>query len=186
MGRSGSALIIVLIGTVPTLAAELPSRKPGLWEIKMGFENRNAGGPTMRQCIDAATDQAMQSSAGLIAQQTCTKPNVQRTAAGITIDLTCTVGGKAETKHAVVTGSFDSAYTMTVTSQGEGAPAGARTMTMSAQWLGPCAADQKPGDMIMANGVKMNFIEMQRRGGPPGAPGSPGPPGAPNAPFSPR
>jgi hypothetical protein len=59
-------------------------------------------------------------------------------------------------------------------------------MTMSAQWLGPCAADQKPGDMIMANGMKMNIIEMQRRGGQPGTPGSPGPPGAPNAPFPPR
>jgi hypothetical protein len=176
MRRSGTALILVLVGTVPTLAAELPSRKPGLWEIKMGIENRNAAGPTMRQCIDTATDQAMQSSAGVIAQQTCTKPNVQRTATGITIDLTCTVGGKTVTKHAVVTGSFDSAYTMTVATQGEGAPAGGTTMTMSAQWLGPCAADQKPGDMIMANGMKMNIIEMRRRGGVPGAAGAPFPP----------
>jgi hypothetical protein len=173
MGRSGSALIVFLIGAVPTLAAELPSRKPGLWEMKMNVESRGAAGPTMRQCIDAATDQAMQSSAGALAQMTCAKRDVQRTANGITIDSTCTVGGKAVTTHAVVTGSFDSAYTMTVTSQGEGAPAGTRTMTMSAQWLGPCAADQKPGDMIMANGMKMNIIEMQRRGGVPGAPSAP-------------
>jgi hypothetical protein len=189
MTRSGAAFILVLIGAVPAFAAELPSRKPGLWEIKIGFENRNAAGPTMRQCIDAATDQAMQSNAGPIAQATCAKRDVQRTATGITIDSTCTVAGKTANSHAVVTGSFDSAYTMTVTSQGEGLPGGGTTMTVSAQWLGPCAADQKPGDMIMANGLKMNIIEMQRRGGLPGAPGipgTPGAPGAPNAPLPPR
>jgi hypothetical protein len=176
MGRSATALILVLLGTGSTLAAELPSRKPGLWEMKMNVESRGGAGPTMRQCIDAATDQAMQSSAGALAQMTCAKRDVQRTANGITIDSTCTIGGKTATTHAVVTGSFDSAYTMTVTTQGEGAPAGTRTMTMSAQWLGPCAADQKPGDMIMANGMKMNIIEMQRRGGVPGVPGAPLPP----------
>ena len=182
MGRWG-AVILVLIGTAPTLAAELPSRKPGLWEIKIGIENRNAAGPTMRQCIDAATDQAMQSSADQIAQQTCAKRDVQRTANVIIIDSTCTVAGKTATSHAVVTGSFDSSYTMTVTSKGEGLPGGGTTMTVSAQWLGACAADQKPGDMIMANGMKMNIIEMQRRGGQP-APG--GIPGIPNAPIPPR
>jgi hypothetical protein len=28
----------------------------------------------------------------------------------------------------------------------------------------PCAADQKPGDMIMSNRFKMNILEMQKRG----------------------
>ena len=64
----------------------------------------------------------------------------------------------------IVTGSFDSAYTMTVTSQSEAAPNYNMTMTMAAKWLGPCAADQKPGDMIMGNGLKMNILEMQKRG----------------------
>jgi hypothetical protein len=183
MTRLGAAFILILVGAVPTLAAELPSRKPGLWEIKIGIENRNAAGPTMRQCIDAATDQAMQSSAGQIAQQICAKRDVQRTANGIIIDSTCTVAGKTATSHAVVTGSFDSSYTMTVTWKGEGLPGGGTTMTVSAQWFGACAADQKPGDMIMANGMKMNIIEMQRRGGQP-APG--GIPSIPNAPIPPR
>ena len=182
MTRSGAAFILVRTGTVPTLAAELPSRKPGLWEIKIALDNRNGTSPAVRQCIDAATDQAMQSNAGAITQVTCAKRDVQRTATGITIDSTCTVAGKTTTSHAVVTGSFDSAYTMTVTSQGDGTPGGGTTRTISAQWLGPCAADQRPGDMIMSNGMKMNIIEMQRRGGQPG----PGAPGAPNAPFPPR
>jgi Protein of unknown function (DUF3617) len=159
--------VLSLMGVMPALAAELPSRKPGLWELKMNFENRNAPSQTMRQCIDAATDQMMQSSAGPNAQGACSKRDVQRSASTITIDSTCTVGGKTTTSHAVITGSFDSAYNMTVTSDSAAAPGGKSTMTMDAKWLGPCAADQKPGDMIMANGTKINILDMQKRGGPP-------------------
>jgi hypothetical protein len=64
----------------------------------------------------------------------------------------------------VITGSFESAYTMTITTQREGIPA-ARTITIAAKWAGPCAADQKPGDMIMPNGRKVNLTDMQKRAG---------------------
>src|ERR1700730_10735641 len=136
----GAVSFVVLIGVMPALAAELPSRKPGLWEVKMSFENRNAPGQTIQQCIDAATDQAMQSNMGSSSQGACSKRDVQRSANAITIDSTCTFAGKTSTSRAVVTGSFDSAYTMTVTSQSEGAPGASMTMTMSAKWLGPRAA----------------------------------------------
>jgi hypothetical protein len=45
-------------------------------------------------------------------------------------------------------------------------------MAIEAKWLGACKADQKPGDIIMANGMKMNVTDMQRggAGGPPGLP----------------
>src|SRR5882724_7696333 len=56
----GAVSIVVLIGTMPALAAELPSRQAGLWEVKMSFEGRNVPGQTIQQCIDAATDQMMQ------------------------------------------------------------------------------------------------------------------------------
>ncbi len=32
--------------------------------------------------------------------------------------------------------------------------------TMEAKWIGPCKADQKPGDMVMPNGTKVNMLEM--------------------------
>jgi hypothetical protein len=43
---------------------------------------------------------------------------------------------------------------------------------MAVKWIGACAADQKPGDMIMADGRKMNILNAQR----PGMPGVPQPP----------
>ncbi len=82
MGRFGAFSIVVLLGAVPALAAEMPSRKAGLWEVTMSFENRNVPGQSIQQCIDAATDQMMQSSAGPFAQQACSKRDVQRSANG--------------------------------------------------------------------------------------------------------
>jgi hypothetical protein len=164
MGRLGATAILILAGALPAVAAELPTRKAGLWEVKMSFENRNGAGQSIQQCIDPATDQAMQSSTGPLAQAACSRRDIQKSGNTVTIDSTCTVGGKTATSHAVITGSLESAYTMTVTSESDALPGGKMTMTMAAKWLGPCAADQKPGDMIMGNGVKMNILEMQKRG----------------------
>jgi len=163
MGRLVTSAFLILTSALPTLAAELPTRKPGLWEMKTSFPSRSGVAPVMQVCIDASTDQMMQSSAGAFAQGACSKREVQRSGNTITIDSACTLGGKTATAHAVMTGSFDSAYTMTVTSQSESLPGGKMAMTIEAKWLGPCTADQKPGDMIMANGVKMNILEMQKR-----------------------
>jgi len=164
MGRFGAAALLILAGALPAAAAELPTRKAGLWEVKMSFENRNGAGQSIQQCIDPATDQAMQSSAGPLAQAACSKRDIQKSGDTVTIDSTCAVGGKTATSHAVIIGSLQSAYTMTVTSESDALPGGKMTMTMAAKWLGPCAADQKPGDMIMGNGLKMNILDMQKRG----------------------
>jgi hypothetical protein len=166
-----SVLVLIFFAT-PALSAELPSRKAGLWEVQTSFENGKIPAQVVRQCVDTATDQMMQSRAANY-QQECSKRDVQKSAVSTTIDSTCTVGGKTLTSHAVITGSFDSAYTMTVTSQSEGPPAVSRTLTMAAKWIGPCAADQKPGDMIMANGMKINILDAQKRGPPPGVPQPP-------------
>jgi hypothetical protein len=172
MRRIGAALFLLVIGAVPAVAAELPSRKAGLWEI-----TTDAGSQAMKiqQCIDAATDHAMQARGGAAPQGDCSKRDVQKSGNTTTIDSVCTFGGKTRTSHIVITGSFDSEYSMTVTGQTEGQPAG-RTVTLSAKWLGPCAADQRPGDMIMPNGMKMNIQNMQnmQKGMmPPGGAGAP-------------
>jgi hypothetical protein len=166
-----SLLVLAFFPTI-ALAAELPSRKPGLWEVKTSFENGNVPAQVIRQCVDASTDQMMQARSVGSSQRDCSKRDMQRSGNTITIDSTCTVGGKTRTSHVVITGSFDSAYTMTLTSQSEGAPAGSKSMTMAVKWIGACAADQKPGDMIMADGRKINIFNAQR----PGMPGVPQPP----------
>ena len=173
MRTIGAAFVLTMLAAWPAAAADMPTRKPGLWDIKMSFEGR-AGLQAIQQCIDVATDQMLQSGAGPVSRAACSKRDVQRSGNSITIDSACTIGGKATTTHSVITGSFDSAYTMTVTSQSDSAPGGGKTtMTIAAKWLGPCAADQKPGDMIMANGVKTNILNMQKGITSPGSPPPP-------------
>ncbi len=158
-----AAMIVQTVGAPSALAAEQLSRKPGLWEVKTSIGTGNAPARTVRQCIDAATDQMLQSSAGPISAAACKQRNVQQTADQVIVDSSCTVAGKPATAHAVVTGSFDSTYTLAVTAQGAALPGGEMTMTMEGRWLGPCTADQKPGDVIMSNGVKINLPEIEKK-----------------------
>ncbi len=42
-----------------------------------------------------------------------------------------------------------------------GMPDISNNLTIEAKYLGACAADQKPGDIIMAGGRKMNIRDLE-------------------------
>lgn len=162
-------LVTLLPCASPALALDMPARKPGLWELKMEFEGRNLPAQVMRQCVDLETDKLMNMNFGGSNEQACSKQEMSRNGNGITIDSVCKFGEATTTSHAVMTGSFDSAYTVRVTSTRSGGPPlpgmapGAEThMTIAAKWLGPCTAGQKPGDVIMANGMTINVLDLQK------------------------
>jgi hypothetical protein len=163
MRQIATACILAVLWAAPACAADELSRKPGLWEVKTTIDGPNAPVRVVQQCIDAATDQMLQSVAGPLNPATCEGRDTQHAAGVTTIDFKCSVAGKPATAHSVVTGSLDSAYTMTVTAQSESLPNGKIVMTMDGKWLGPCAADQKPGDVVLGDGVKVNVPEMQKR-----------------------
>ena len=171
MNRFCAALMLVFAYEAAALAAELPQRKAGLWEMKTTTTSGRI--MSMQQCVDAQTDQAMQAGASGM-QRSCSKRDLQRSGNTTTIDSVCTVAGKTTTGHTVITGDFDSGYTLVVTTRAEGMPE--RSMNIAAKWLGPCAAGQKPGDTIMPNGMKMNLLDMKKGLGQPGPAGTPGAP----------
>ena len=156
----GMEAIFGLLFAVQAEAADLPARKAGLWEVKTTIDGQGRA-VTVQQCIDAATDQMLQSSAGPFSAPACAGREVKTSDTGMTIDSRCSFNGKAASAHADITGNFDSAYTMTVTAEGSDLPA--VKMTMEGKWLGACTAGQQPGDVIMANGVKVNIPELQKR-----------------------
>jgi len=147
--------------SLPVMAGpvEMPNRKPGLWEVKV-----NAGSQmpamTMQQCTDASTDKDMSSTFSPMAKEMCAKQDMQKTATGLVIDATCTVNGVTSTSHTEITGDFNSAYTVKVATKSNGKIPDAVTM-MEAKWMGACKADQKPGDIVMPGGMKMNIKDMQ-------------------------
>ena len=170
MPRRLLLLAAALTVATPALALDLPKRKPGLWEIKMEFQGHSRlPMQTMRQCTDATSDKLMTYNFGGPAQKTCSEARLQPQRQRIVIDSVCTFGGTTTTSHAVVNGDFNSAYTVEVTSTREGgrpipgvAPGGETHMKIAAQWVGACAAGQRPGDVIMSNGMTMNVLDMQK------------------------
>jgi hypothetical protein len=170
--RSCLALVVLtLLGVAPAAAVDLPTRKAGLWELKMVFEGRNLPIPSMQHCTDPSTDKLMTSSFGNASQETCSKKEINKVGDTMVVDSVCQVGASKVTSHAVVSGDFNSAYTVKVTATREGGPAipgqpagGASVMTVDAKWLGPCKADQKAGDVIMSNGFKMNVVDKSVSG----------------------
>jgi hypothetical protein len=161
------ATLVLVAGNA--LALDLPTRKAGLWELKMVFQGRNLPAQVMKHCTDAATDKLMNMNFGGSNEQHCSKQDMKNVGGTILVDSVCTFGGATITSHAVVTGSFDSAYNVDVTSTREGgppmpgvAPGGQTHMTIDAKWLGVCAAGQKPGDVVMSNGMSMNVLDMQK------------------------
>src|SRR3954470_9928532 len=163
--RLAIAALLCASSGLAASAVDLPTRKAGLWEIKMARSGSPIPNTTMQHCTDEATDKQMTSSYSPMAKDACSKNDVVKTASGYTGDTVCSVAGISMTSHSEVTGDFNSAYTVKVTSHSEGGPSGAprdTTMTLEAKWLGACKPDQKPGDMIMPGGMKMNVKDMEK------------------------
>ena len=161
----------------PAFAIDMPPRKAGLWELTMDFGGRPLPATVMKHCIDAATDKLMNAQFGGAAQEACSKQDVKNSGNTITVDSVCNFGDATTTSHAVMTGNFDSAYTVDVTSTREGGrpipgqtPGAATHMKIAAKYLGACEAGQKPGDIVMPNGMKMNVLELPKMGAPPAPP----------------
>ncbi len=160
-----AATLLAALASLPAQADEMPIRKAGLWELKMV----RAGAPmpemTMQHCTDATTDRDMTNSVSPMARQICAKQQVQKTATGWTSDSVCSLAGVQITSHSEVSGDFESAYTVKTTSHAEAGPKAApreTTSTIEAKWLGPCKADQKPGDIVMPGGFKLNVRDADK------------------------
>ena len=159
-----AACLLALLPAFAAGAVELPIRKAGLWEMKVLRTGSSAPEMTMQHCTDATTDRRMSTSFSP-SKDICSKQDVQKTATGYVTDSVCGVAGTTITSHAEITGDFNSAYTVKSISHSERGPNGAprdSTTTIEAKWLGACKADQKPGDIMMPGGMKMNILELDK------------------------
>jgi uncharacterized protein DUF3617 len=154
----------VLLGAPAARADEMPLRKPGLWEMKIVKTGSVLPEMTMQHCTDETTDKQMSTAFSPVAKETCSKRDIAKTATGYVSDSVCSVGGATMTSHADVTGDFNSAYTVKSTAHSDKGPGGVHdvTSTIEAKWLGPCKPDQKPGDIVMPGGFKMNIKDAEK------------------------
>ena len=160
-------LIFVCIFVGSAGAQDLPSRRAGLWEITMTEEGKKAAPQLMQQCIDAKTDQMMQNFGSSLGAEMCSKQEVKKVGATIVIDAECQMGPMRSVSHSVVSGDFNSNYTVRVTTRMEGLPAAAQAMAggtrvIQARWTGACTPEQRPGDMVLPDGRTMNIMDMKK------------------------
>ena len=156
--------LLALLQVGGAAAVELPVRKAGLWEMKV-LSGGSVPEMTMQQCTDETTDKDMSTAMSPIAKDICSKQDIQKTATGYVTDSVCGVAGMTIKSKAEINGDFNSAYTVKSTSHTEGGVDGAprdSTTTIEAKWLGACKPDQKPGDIMMPGGMKMNVKDMQK------------------------
>jgi hypothetical protein len=159
------ACLVTLWPALDVHAAELPLRKPGLWEMKLVRGGTSLPELTMQHCTDATTDKDMANVSSPLAKEICSKNDLQQTATGYVSDSVCSVAGVSVTTHAEITGDFNSAYTVKSASHSERPVSGLpkdNTTTIEAKWLGACKPDQKPGDIVMPGGFKLNVKDAEK------------------------
>jgi hypothetical protein len=150
----------------PAFADELPRRKAGLWELKMMVGGREAPLQNIQQCTDADTDALMTTNFSGGMGDKCDAPKIGRNGGVYTVESRCRIGGTTVATRAEIAGDFDSAYTIKVTTLDGAARGNDRAMTMQAKWAGPCRPGQRPGDIVMPGGIKINVRELSLGAGP--------------------
>lgn len=152
-----AALVLTSL-SLPTLAQDLPKRKPGLWDLTMQMQGMPGGGMKSQQCVDEKTDAEMQRKAlSGDDKMKCTQTSMKRTAGGFEMESECTsTEGKAFIK-AKSNGDFNSRYTVDTNMRFEPPRHGMQTMqaSVTATHAGACPAGMAPGQMRMG-GMSMN------------------------------
>jgi hypothetical protein len=159
------AWLIVLSPALEARAAELPLRKAGLWEMKLVRGGSPLPEMTMQHCTDATADKDMATASSPLSKEMCSKRDIAPTSTGYVSDSVCTVAGVSMTTHTEITGDFNSAYTVKSTTHSESSVSGLPkdiVTTIEAKWLGACKPDQKPGDIVMPGGFKLNVKDAEK------------------------
>lgn len=145
-------------------STDLPKRKAGQWEVKIAQPGEAP--QVAKLCLDEASDRALYSLGAKAMKGMCSKTDIAVQGKTVVADTVCTlpVVGTHVTSHGVTRFEGDTAYHTESTVRYEPALFGKTggTSTSDGRWIGACAADQRPGDMIMPGGKKLNILDLAR------------------------
>lgn len=144
------------------LPSNLPHRKPGLWVQQIARPGKPA--VTEKICLDEATDAALYKFGIGASNAMCNRMDIRMHGNEMVVDSVCTVprflghGGNTMTGHGVTHFSGNTAY-HTEQATHYDPPLNGKTddtTSIDARWTGPCEAGQKPGDIVLPNGMTVN------------------------------
>lgn len=146
--------------------SDLPARKNGLWEITLHPDRPGPRqGQTVLQCTAAKAEPVMLLSI-VPGQEQCSEVIVTPQAAGgYDIRTVCQVHANTRRTQVTLRGSLQSAYqgTFEVYTTAKLPQSGAERVAFEGRWLGPCKPGQRPGDMVLPNGVTVNVVDDRQR-----------------------
>ena len=167
MIRLAGLLALVTVPAAANAELEMPTRKPGLWEISMSTVGVPSGGKyEMKQCIDESTDAKLLKGGMDMASQMgmqCTKNDMHKDSdQKYSGDSECSFNGVQTKTTTVFSGDFDKAYTGEIKTSYTPAMMGitSSVTTLQAKHAGKCPKDMKPGDMLLPGGMKMNVNDV--------------------------
>ncbi len=88
--------LLTLLPVLDAGAVEMPTRKAGLWEMKMLRSGSQSPEMTMQHCTDETTDKEMSTTFSPMAKEMCSKQDIQKTATGYVTDSVCKVGAHVD------------------------------------------------------------------------------------------
>jgi hypothetical protein len=152
----------------PTPLAALPASRPGLWRESTLRDGRELGLiGEMRACLDADARARLSTLGGQAGKSRCQSLSVTRDdEGGYRFTSTCDLGlaGRVVTQGEV-TGDLASRYRVTSRTDASGAILasmnGHHRIDLEATYLGPCPAGMRTGDVIIANGMKVNMNHLR-------------------------
>ncbi|MDI7776282.1 DUF3617 family protein [Asticcacaulis sp. EMRT-3] len=144
----------------------LPPHQPGLWETTL-TETGSADPPQKLQiCIDVRTDRHLGVLGNDLSGDSCSQKGYRPQGDGSLGFLAeCSAAPGVVTEYSgSIDGDYTKDYTMKVRLQTTGPNLNrVANYDIVSRRIGPCAADQKPGDLI-SDGVKVNLFDIAGMG----------------------
>ncbi len=144
-----AALLAASAAQAPDMT--LPHHKPGLWKTDIVAPDKTT---SLQECFDDAFETQMDK----IDKDKCTDRHVVHNADGTwTSSATCKVMLfiKSSTRSEI-SGDFQSKLKIVSYKL----PDNTLQATTTSTWTGPCKPDQKPGDIVMPSGLKVNLLDV--------------------------
>ncbi len=140
--------------------ANAPKRKPGAWEMKLAMAELGGLTQTLQMCVGANTDDDLLQQNGR--KSNCSSQHWQRDGDRISFSAVCQVEGSTANIRGSFSGDFDNRYSGELHSTYTPPLQGMATMTVrhEGRWLGPCAAGQRAGDVVMQGVGGVNVEQL--------------------------
>lgn len=143
-----------------------PVRKNGLWEVTLRSDTPGPHrGQTVQQCTSVEVEPIVLMSL-LPGQENCREVKASRRSGrlkeGYDIRTVCYVHGSRVDGHMELLGDLQSSYEGRFSVKFANGP-GRAPGAFEGRWLGACKPGQRPGDMVLPNGVTVNVVDDKKR-----------------------